>query len=73
LVHDGHDWARKCWSPRGMSGHKSTGPLKDMFYPSYACTLTFAKMIEMCVESNFTTERVRSAIAGHFFCFGEDG
>jgi hypothetical protein len=28
LVHDEHDWARKCWSARSMSGHKSVGPLK---------------------------------------------
>jgi hypothetical protein len=32
-------------------GHESAGPLKGMFYPSFACTLTFVKMIEMCVES----------------------
>jgi hypothetical protein len=28
LVHDGHDWARKCWSASGMSGHENTGPLR---------------------------------------------
>jgi hypothetical protein len=28
LVHDGHDWARKCWSARGMSGYVSAGPLR---------------------------------------------
>jgi hypothetical protein len=28
LVHDGHDWACKCWSTRGMSGHESAGPLR---------------------------------------------
>jgi hypothetical protein len=34
LVHDGHDWARKCWSTRGMSGHESGGPLM-------ACLIVF--------------------------------
>jgi hypothetical protein len=28
LIHDGHDWARKCWSARGMSEHESVGPLR---------------------------------------------
>jgi hypothetical protein len=28
LVHDGHDWARKSWSTRGMSGHEISGPLR---------------------------------------------
>jgi hypothetical protein len=28
LVHDGHDWASKCWSARGMSGHESAGILR---------------------------------------------
>jgi hypothetical protein len=51
LVHDGHDWARKCWSTRGMSGHESAGPLKGMFYPSSLDTLTFVKTIETSVES----------------------
>jgi hypothetical protein len=58
---------------RGMSEHKSAGLLKGIFYPSSAGTLTFIKIIETCVESNFATERVRSTIAGRFFCFGEDG
>jgi hypothetical protein len=22
----GHEWVRKCWSARGMSGHVSAGP-----------------------------------------------
>jgi hypothetical protein len=56
-----------------MSGHASAGPLKDMFYPSSAVTLTFTRSIEMCVESNFATISERFAIAGRFFCFGEDG
>jgi hypothetical protein len=43
LVHVGHDWARKCWSTRGMSGHESATPLKGMFYPSSAGTLTRVK------------------------------
>jgi hypothetical protein len=55
LVHDGHDWARKCWSARGMSGHESARSLKGMFYPSSTGTLTFARSIEMCVESDFAT------------------
>jgi hypothetical protein len=56
-----------------MSGQESAGPLKGMFYLSSVGTLTFAKLIETYAESDFATERVRSAIAGHFFCFGEDG
>jgi hypothetical protein len=48
-------------------------PTMGMIYPSSTCTLTFIKMIEMCVESDFATEYVRSIILGHFFCFGEDG
>jgi hypothetical protein len=28
LIHDGHDWARKCYSGRDMSGHESAGPLR---------------------------------------------
>jgi hypothetical protein len=51
LVYDGHDWACKCWSTRGMSGHESAKPLKGMFYPSSAGTLTFIRTIEICVES----------------------
>jgi hypothetical protein len=69
LVHGRRDWARKCWSARGMSGHKSAGPLKIIFYPSSTGTLTFAKSIETCVESNFATERIRSAIAGRPLLF----
>jgi hypothetical protein len=41
----------------------------DYYGPSFAGTLTHVKMIEMCVESNFATERVRSAIAGRFLLF----
>jgi hypothetical protein len=44
-------WARKCWSARDMSGHDSVVPLKGMMYPSSVGTLTFVRMIEMCVES----------------------
>jgi hypothetical protein len=73
LIHDRHDWAHKCRHARGMSGHESAEPLRGMFYPSSAGTLTSVKRIETCVESNFATECVQSAIAGHFFCFGEDG
>jgi hypothetical protein len=73
LVPDGHDWARKCWSARGMSWHESVGPLKGMIYSSSAYTLIFARSIETCVENDFAIKRVRSAIVGHFFYFGEDG
>jgi hypothetical protein len=73
LVNDRHDWARKCWSTRGMNGHESARPLKAVFYPSSADTLAFARSIESCVESDFATERAQSTIAGHFFCFGEYG
>jgi hypothetical protein len=44
-------WTRKCLSARGMSGHESAGPLKGMFYPSSAGTLTFVRMIQTYVES----------------------
>jgi hypothetical protein len=73
LVHDGHDWARKCWSARVMSGHESARPLKGIFYPSSTGTLTFTRSIETCVESDFATVSERFAIAGRFFYFGEDG
>jgi hypothetical protein len=45
----------------------------DCCDPSSTDTLTYAKMIEMCVESTFATVCVRFAIADHFFWFGEDG
>jgi hypothetical protein len=51
LVHDGHDWAHKCWSARGMSGHESAGPLKGMFYLSSVGTLTFVRTIETIFEN----------------------
>jgi hypothetical protein len=73
LVHDGHDWAHKCWSARGMSGHESVGPLKGIFYPSSTGTLTFTGSIETCVESDFATISEQFRIADSFFCFGEDG
>jgi hypothetical protein len=71
LVHNGHEWARKCWSARGMSGHESATPHKGMFYLSSSGTLTFIKMLETCVENALATERVQSTMAGRFFCFGE--
>jgi hypothetical protein len=43
LVPEGHDWACKCWSARGMSGNKSARPLKGMVYPSSAGTLAFVR------------------------------
>jgi hypothetical protein len=55
LVHDGHKWARKCWSAGGMSGHESAGPLKDMFHPSSAGTLTCVKSLAMIFESACAT------------------
>jgi hypothetical protein len=61
LVNDGHDWAHKCWSARGMSGHKSVGPLKGMFYPSSAGTLTCVKMIKIFVDGAFATISERFA------------
>jgi hypothetical protein len=51
LVQDSHGWARKCWSATGISGHESARPLKGMFYPSFAGTITFVKTIETCIES----------------------
>jgi hypothetical protein len=58
LVHDGHDWVHKCWSTRRMSGHESVGPLKGIFYPSSAGTLTSVKSFETCVESASTTKHI---------------
>jgi hypothetical protein len=61
-----------------MSGHESTSPLRayvkvdDYCDPFSIGTLTHVKMLETCVEGSFATECVQSAIAGHFFCFGED-
>jgi hypothetical protein len=69
LVHDGHDWAHKCWSARGMSGHESTRPLKSMFYPSTVGILTSVKSLETCVVSAFATECVRSVMVDHFLLF----
>jgi hypothetical protein len=51
LALDGGDWARKCWSARGMSGHESVGPLKGIFYPSYTGTLTCIKLVEMFMRA----------------------
>jgi hypothetical protein len=31
LAYNGDDWAHKCWSARGMSGHESVGPLRACF------------------------------------------
>jgi hypothetical protein len=56
-------------------GTKVLDPLRarvkvtDYYGPSFAGKLTHIKMIEMCVESDFATEHVRSAIAGHFLLF----
>jgi hypothetical protein len=51
-------WARKSWSARDMSGHEGARPLKGIFYPSSVGTLTFVRVIEIYVESDFATERV---------------
>jgi hypothetical protein len=56
-----------------MSGHESVGPLKGIFYSSSTGTLTFARSVETCVESDFATVSERFSIAGRFFCFDEDG
>jgi hypothetical protein len=69
LVHDGHEWACKCWSVRGMSGHKSAGPLKGMFYPSYAGTLASIKSLVMMCESVCATGSERFAITDCIFFF----
>ena len=56
----------------------SAGPLRtyvkidDCCDPFSAGTLTHVRTIETCVESGFATESERFAIAGRFFCFGED-
>jgi hypothetical protein len=36
-------------------------------------TITYIKMIEICVESAFATVCVRFTIADYFFYFGDDG
>jgi hypothetical protein len=51
LAHDGDDWARKCWSTSGMSGHESAKLPKGMFYSSSVGTITYAKSLVTCVES----------------------
>jgi hypothetical protein len=51
LAQDGGDWAYKCWSARGISGHKSVGPLKGIFYPSSIGTLTCVKSLETFVRA----------------------
>jgi hypothetical protein len=51
LAHDGNDWSRKCWSARGMSGHESAGPPRDIFYLSSAGTLTCVRSLVTSVES----------------------
>jgi hypothetical protein len=44
-------------------------PMMGMIDPSSVGTLTYVKMIEMCVESIFATVCVRSTIAGCFLLF----
>jgi hypothetical protein len=51
LVHDGHEWACKCWSVRGMSGHESARRHEDMFDPSSAGTLICVKSLVTMFES----------------------
>jgi hypothetical protein len=55
-----------------LYGDVSEKPMMGMFDPFSVGTLTRVKTIETCVESDFATECVRSAIAGRFFYFGED-
>jgi hypothetical protein len=45
LVYDGHNWACKYWSVRGMSGHESAAPLKGMLDLSSVGILTYVKSI----------------------------
>jgi hypothetical protein len=59
LVHNGHEWARKCWSTRGMSGHKSVGPLKVMFDSSSTGTLACVKLLETVASDNVSAIRTR--------------
>jgi hypothetical protein len=62
----------------GMSGHMCAGPLRacvkvDNCFDQFSTgTLTCVKILEMGDEC-VATECVRSAIAGHFLLFGEDG
>jgi hypothetical protein len=51
----GLSWAHKCWSARGMLWAQKCWTLKGMFYPSSVGILTFARLIETCVESGFAT------------------
>jgi hypothetical protein len=60
-------------------GTKVLDPLRvcvkvtDYYDPSSAGTLTCVKSLETFCESNYATVSEWFAIAGHFFCFGEDG
>jgi hypothetical protein len=58
-------WVRKYWSARGITGHKSAGPLRacvniaDCCDPSSAGTLTCIKSLKMFYESTFC-HRIRT-------------
>jgi hypothetical protein len=71
-------WVRKYWSARGITGHKSAGPLRvcvniaDCCDPSSAGTLTCIKSLKMFYESTFATVSEQFAIADRFFLFGDD-
>jgi hypothetical protein len=54
LVHDGHVWAHRCWSARGMSGHESAGPLKGMFFSIFCRYTNSVRTIETIVQSAFS-------------------
>jgi hypothetical protein len=69
LVHDGHEWARKCWSVSGMSGHESARPLKGMFDSPFTGTLTYVKSLAMVFLTACATVSERFAIADHFSFF----
>jgi hypothetical protein len=52
-------------------GAKSVGPHKDMFYPCFAGTLTYNKLLETFVRA--LCHRIRMFHnSGSFFSFGED-
>jgi hypothetical protein len=51
MAHGGDDWARKCWSARGMSGCENAGTPKGLFYRSFTSTLTSIKLLATMFES----------------------
>jgi hypothetical protein len=57
-------WARKCWTLL-----RACVKVADYCDLSSVGTLTCVKIIEICIESAFTTVCVRSVIAGYFLLF----